>query len=472
MNRAAIYTRQSVARDDSVSMELQETACREYCARRGYTVVEVITDRGVSGLKWEKRPGVQDLMGKVRDGRVDVVVVWRWSRLSRNRLHQAVALDIVERAGARVESATEPFDTSTAGGEFGRDVMLAAAHFESRQKSEQWKEAHARRRRLGLPAQGGDRFGYTRDGAIYMPDPETGPVLAGMYADYIAGAGFTAIAFRLNREGRRTLWGNAWSRDRVTHVLDSGFGAGMIRRGRRSGSTYERGAHEPVVDGATWQAYLSARRLREGTPARVVEPRYVLTGLIVCGEPGCGAPMHPTALGRHTGYGYQCSRWAQSRQCRCVTVSRAKAEAAVRVFLEEIAADVDKRAAVKRARVETGRNAKAEAAAARRDLARVEAALEKLTSRWALDEVPPETYVQVRDDLLRGKALAGKRLDEAVALQAELRVSALPIARQLLAEWGTLAVADRRRMLQHLVRRVRVVRGERRGAVSVVVDPL
>ncbi len=37
----------------------------------------------------------------IEDGRADVIVVWRWSRVSRNRLDWAVAVDRVKTAGGR-----------------------------------------------------------------------------------------------------------------------------------------------------------------------------------------------------------------------------------------------------------------------------------------------------------------------------------------------------------------------------------
>ena len=43
----------------------------------------------------------------IEHGQADAIVVWRWSRVSRNRLDWAVAVDRVEAAGGALESATE-----------------------------------------------------------------------------------------------------------------------------------------------------------------------------------------------------------------------------------------------------------------------------------------------------------------------------------------------------------------------------
>ena len=466
--RAVIYTRQSVAREESVSLEMQEAACREYAVKRGYQVVASIADEGVSGLKWEKRPGVQRVMGMIAEREADVVLLWRWSRLSRQRLHQAVALDTIERTGGRVESATEPFDTTTAGGEFGRDVMLAAAHFESRQKSEQWKEAHARRLALGLPTRGGDRFGYDRVGDTYTPNDEA-DVLAGMYADYVNGVGFTTIAARLNTAGYRTRSGRAWGSDGVARVLDSGFAAGLIATGTRTHATHTAGVHPPVIDEATWAAYRGARTARAGIPPRTSAPSYLLTGLIVCGD--CGSPMWANRLGRTAGYGYVCSRWQRGRDCRCVTVSRAKAETAVKVWLGKVAGDVEAAAdlAARRATRTVKATSDADRAGAQLDTTR--ARLARLTMGWTEGLVPDTAYVTARDELLLLEVQLHARVAAAGRTAEVTRLPVAPIAVALLTEWDTLPLAERRAMLTRLIERVVVQRPPARGTVTITIVP-
>lgn len=466
--RAVVYVRQSQAREDSISLELQETACRDYCAKRGYDVVALEADPGVSGLKWDRRPGVQRVMAAVAARDVDVVVVWRWSRLSRSRLHQAVALEEIERAGARVESATEPFDTSTAGGEFGRDVMLAAAHFESRQKAEQWREAHERRRRLGLPAQGGDRFAYVRrDDGTYEPDPVLGEVLAWMYRTYIDGAGFTAIARQLNAQGHRTGGGSTWERTRVSGVLDSGFGAGLIPIGKGPRATHVPGAHEPVIDEATWAAFRRARTRRATEPPASTEPRYWLSGLMRCGD--CGSSMDASRLGVRAGYAFLCARWARSGEGRCVTVTRAKAEAAVLAWLREVAGDVGARAAAEADRAAARTLARQDARALARKVAALDAQLHRLTVGFAEGAVPAAAYASARAEIEASRVEVAARLSDAelVAERAAGRVG--PVARSLLDDWDELPVRGRRDVLRTLVGAVVVHRGETRGDVTVEV---
>lgn len=469
--RALLYLRQSIHREESISLELQEQADRDYCDRHGYQVVDVVSDAGVSGLKWERRPGVQRVMSLLAEGAADVVVVYRWSRLSRHRLHQALALDAIEKAGARVESATEPFDTETAAGGFGRDVLLAAAHYEAQLKGEQWREAHARRIANGLPSRGGARFGYQLDGSTYAVDPVTGPALAAAFGDYIVGTSAGEIARRLNNAGHLVARNGArWTSAHLLAVLDSGFGAGQISRGKRHGITYTPGVHPPVVDADTWAAYLRVREARRGKPSSST-PAYVLSGLMRCGD--CGSGMHATALGRTPGYGFICTAWTKTKRGRCVTVSRAKAERTVLDWLAGLADEVEAAGATAEAgRAAAHLVAQSDAADLRRQLVRLDERLAKLTLGWTDGTVPDAAYARARDELTGRQAELAARVAELAEDDRALAGPALPVVQHLLDRWDELPVPERRDLLRSLIRGVTVHRPERRGdPVAVAIAP-
>lgn len=467
--RAILYKRQSTYREESISLELQEQADRDYCERHGYLVAHVIEDAGVSGLKWEKRPGIQEVLRLLRDGEADVVVVYRWSRLSRHRLHQALALDAIERAGARVESATEPFDTETAAGGFGRDVLLAAAHYEAQLKGEQWREAHERRLAKGLPSRGGPRFGYVRAGDTYLPDPATGPLLAGMYADYLDGTGFVTIAKRLNQAGVTTISGGVWSSERVADVLDSGFGGGQLAIGKRRNITYRPGAQQPVIDPDVWEAYREARDSRRGAPGSNRPPVYPLSGLLRCGD--CGSSMHATALGRETGYGYMCGRWAKTGQGRCVTVSRAKAERVVQQWLAVLAGEIEQSAAREEVRAARQLVARTDATDLRRQILRLDGRMTKLTAGWTDGLVSDREYASTRDELAAQREVLVERARDAEAKSKTLQQPAGPVVTALLESWDTSPPAALRDLLGVVIARV-VVDRPARGPVLVRVVPV
>jgi len=462
--RAVLYLRQSTYREESISLELQEAAGREYCARHGYDVIAVEADPGISGRTW-KRPAVQRVMGMIESGEADVVVLWKWSRLSRNRKDWALAIDRADIAGGAIESATEPIDTATASGRFARGLMTEYAAFQSEQIGEQWKEAHARRRRLGLPAEGGPRYGYDKRDGFYYPNPDEAPVLAEMYRRYLRGEGFTRIVKWLNTAGHPTRSGMPWSRTVLTHMLDAGFGAGKIihrqtKNGKRdwniANATYHPGQHTPVITEAEWETYLARRR--EQTPGpRTVEPKYMLTGLIVCDD--CGAPMHVGNAGLKD---YKCSGAQQRRDRPGMYMTRALVEQAVREWVAELASDVDAgtSAVLKQQRRQVVQLDNV--ATLERRIEEVTQRMGRITLRWSSGKMPDAAYdaaiAQLDEDLTALRA----RLKRA-APAPEPPVNPGPLAADLTARWDELTVLEQRNLLRALIHQVRIRKPVRQG---------
>lgn len=441
--RMVAYVRQSVAREESISPEVQERACRDYIAAQGDVVVAVISDVGVSGLKWDRRPGIQKAMGMIPN-LADGIVVWRWSRLSRSRLHQAVALDAVERAGGVIESATEPFDQTTAGGRFGRDVMLAAAAFESQQKGEQWADAHRRRQEKGLPPSGGRRFGYISGHESYTVDPDTGPILAECYQRYLSGQGLQQVADWLNALGLSSprAGANRWSKRGVTYMLDAGFGAGLIR----GGGQLLPGTHEAVIDDQTWRRYVAERQRRRVVAPRLLHPTTRLGGVVLCGH--CHSIMSTKtveAVGSH----YRCtSRGCDGRPF----LRRIEVEAAVLRWLPGVAGEVQQRASrFPRAVVESERSRLA------RQVARADKALQTLLVDRAKTRIPAAVFEASVAELMGERDRAQQMLDRAESRSAGLD-GAAEAAESLAAAWDTADVqqvnAVCRLLLRVTVRRV------------------
>jgi site-specific DNA recombinase len=462
--RAVLYLRQSTYREESISLELQEAAGRDYCARMGYDVVAVEADPGISGRTW-KRPAVQRVMRMLEDGDADTIVLWRWSRLSRNRRDWAVAADRADLAGCTIESATEPND-ATAAGRFARGVMTELAAFESERIGEQWKETHARRRRLGLPADGGPRYGYDKvpDGT-YQPNSVEAPLLAEMYRRYLRGEGFTRIVEWLNNSGHPTKKGGRWSRVVLTHLLDAGFGAGKIiqrptqgarRDWRVSEATFHEGAHHPVITAEEWDAYLS-RRMDAPAPPSVVEPKYILTGLIVCDD--CDAPMH---VGNQGLKDYKCSRATQLRDVPGMYMTRALVEQRVKEWVEELASDVDRTAEIRAKRQQRRVVQLDNVGTLDKKIADLKGRLGRITVRWSSGGMPDAAYEaavsQLDADLA---ALVARRRRAAPADRVE--IDPRTIAIDLASRWDDLSVIARRNMLRALIYQVRIKKPSRQG---------
>lgn len=118
--RAFVYCRVSTreqSTSDHYSLENQEQRARDYAGMKKWQIVRLRKD--VASGKNEERDGYQALLAAVRDEKVDVVIVYRLDRLSRNVRDIYNFLDDIRDAGVAFVSVTEGFDTTTAMGRGG-----------------------------------------------------------------------------------------------------------------------------------------------------------------------------------------------------------------------------------------------------------------------------------------------------------------------------------------------------------------
>lgn len=478
VERAVIYLRQSTYREESISLEVQENAARQHAERNGYEVVGVESDPGVTGRSWKRRAGVQAAIGALEAGTADVVVVWRWSRLSRSRRDWAVAADMADLAGGRIESATEPNDR-TAAGRFARGVMTELAAFESERIGEQWQEARDHRVARGLPSTGGPRFGYQQQpDRTYVPDPELGPVLAELYRLYLSGWGSGQLTRLLNERGiTRGRTNRPWAYQDVTQVLDAGFGAGLLVKTpprpkdqphAAAGKlpVWERefrpGAHEPVIDAATWDAYVAARRAR--TKERVRSGRPMLSGLLRCED--CGGPMHHNAW--KGGRMYICSRGSMTNAegMRQVSVAAHRVEATVEEWVLQLADDLNARRSAEQQTAERGQRVEMTARRAQQQIERVEQRLVALTMKLADGTMSDATYRLAAATLEAERDDATRRL-HAAARNPEREAAPARLSPDLRRQWPDMTPEVRNAILRPLIARVEVRRAAHRGDRSV-----
>ncbi len=116
--RAVGYIRVSTKEQarEGISLEAQSERIKALAVAKGWVLQGMIQDRGYSG-KDLNRPGVQDLIRRCEAGDVDVVIVYKVDRLTRNQKHLWQFLeDVLEPQGVGFISVSEPFDTTTATG--------------------------------------------------------------------------------------------------------------------------------------------------------------------------------------------------------------------------------------------------------------------------------------------------------------------------------------------------------------------
>lgn len=464
--------RVSKEREGMTSPEMQRTAIQQCADANGIEIVDWVEgiDESGSDRKSAWWPRLDESIARMEAGEYEAILVWRFSRVGRQRLRWAIALDRVDTLGGAILSATEPIESATASGRFARGMLGELNAYQSELIGEQWKETHERRRRAGLPHGGHQRFGYQLIDGRFEPDPVTGPLLAEIYRRAIRGDGSGRITRWLNEEGVLTTQGMPWLNTNLFQMLDGGFGAGLIvhrpgwknKRLPKAQWKFYPGAHEGVIGPEEWAAYWS-RRLERSEPSRTIEARHLLTGLIYCAD--CGGRMN------HSHRRYVCTNAARSKGLgrTVVTIDAEIAETAVGDWVMSLAKDTDAllaaRAATSKRRVRSVNDAEA----IDRRVARIDERMASLTIQ-ALDKTIPEAAYQAtirKLDAERASLTSRQKSLELVNAQREADVREVAVT--LSDAWRSLQTYERRQALLKVADAVLIRPG--RGAQRALIVP-
>jgi CRP/FNR family transcriptional regulator len=126
--RAALYVRVST---DSQTVENQIRELRQVAGRRGWDVVEVYSDAGISGAKGRNgRPGLDSMLKDASRRKFDIVMAWSIDRLGRSLIDLLDTIQHLEACGVDLYLDQQAIDTTTPMGKLVFQVTGAFAEFE------------------------------------------------------------------------------------------------------------------------------------------------------------------------------------------------------------------------------------------------------------------------------------------------------------------------------------------------------
>ncbi len=226
---ALVYLRQSRTNphEQTVSLDVQEAACRKLAAVAACQVVEVFKDADTSGGKLA-RAGYDALLARLATGGIAVVAAYDQGRLFR-RLEFAVSFKALleklekQKHGAAVEFVHGSYAQSTIG-KFSAAILAAAHELEREMAGDKTRDAYRFMNSKGVPtgpAPYGLRYvGGTRKSHELELDPEAAPIARRIFTDYATGKFTTrSLAETLNDEGITNARGGRWKPDSLAHML-------------------------------------------------------------------------------------------------------------------------------------------------------------------------------------------------------------------------------------------------------------
>jgi site-specific DNA recombinase len=316
--RCAIYTRKSTEEglDQAFnSLDAQREACAAFVLSQkieGWTLVSTLyDDGGFSGGSME-RPALARLLTDVREGRVDVVVVYKVDRLTRSLNDFARIVDVFDAAGASFVSVTQQFNTTSSMGRLTLNVLLSFAQFEREVIAERVRDKIAQSKAKGMWMGGSVPIGYDVIDKKLVPNAEEAKTVQHIYRRYLALPSVKALMEELKAEGvvnkRRAedKGGQPFVRGPLYHVLSNPIYIGKVAH---RGQLHE-GQHEPIVGQALWDAVQAKRTAAIGNKRDRGNGQHgsLLTGMI---RDHADRPMSPShAVKQQRRYRYYVSSMA------------------------------------------------------------------------------------------------------------------------------------------------------------------
>jgi site-specific DNA recombinase len=296
--RAVAYRRVSSkpqADEKRSSLETQDGRIREYCERRGLTLVSQFTD--VMSGRRDDRKEYQRMVRHLLDGSADVVVVQFLDRFGRNPREILRRVWELQEHNVEVEATDEDVRDEL--------TMLIKAGVAGQESKRTGERVRATMRTSAINGMhfGRPPFGYRAthrpDGAVeYVQDEAEAPAAREMVRLVVEGnLGGNQIADRLNAAGFPARAG-VWSSDTVRRILKNEALAGALVYGKRQrkGSPaaelvrVEGYFDPPILTPDEWQALRERMAIRGEHPHdRTNVSDYLLSGILRCGH--CGGPM-------------------------------------------------------------------------------------------------------------------------------------------------------------------------------------
>ncbi|WP_313193428.1 recombinase family protein [Shinella zoogloeoides] len=331
------YARYSTDRQDEQSIETQIELGRALAAERGWNLVEIYEDRAVSGTKLKSRPGIQQVLRRIRQRDVDILLCVSVDRISRDMEHSSGILKQLRHY--RVELWTVQAKAPVADIELGlRSIISHDMIEQTRYRTREGMKTTVRKGK----AAGGIAYGYRikleydakgdRVPGMREINEEEAEIVRWIYQQYALGRSPKELAVDLNNRmppvpgPKGAKWRDTairGHRDRGAGILNNETYIGRIvynrRRFDKNPETESREARlndrsewvvgeAPelrIVDDELWtrvkrrqmEVEASFSQTTTNRLNRAHRPQYVLSGLLECAH--CAGPYAVMAKDRY-----------------------------------------------------------------------------------------------------------------------------------------------------------------------------
>lgn len=324
MKNAGIYVRVSTERQalEGYSVAAQKENLTKFAHDNGFKVSQVYADEGISGKNIGGRPAVKKLIEDIQNGKIDVVLIQKFDRLTRNISDTEDFIKLFQKYDVDVWSISDgKVDISNSNGKFMTLLKGLFAQHERELTSERIKVALNEKARQGYTlCCGCTPYGYKREkgNKVIIINKEEAKVVKRIFKMYSEGASFTVISKMLNAEGIPTrhagktvnlkkdnvvigskTFVGVWLPKSVRLILSNPVYIGKVQYaiGRKDYYIGD-GKHKPIISEELWNIVQERlKKVKTKTNTKRPKEEVYFCGSLVCGI--CGKRLTTTrTIGR------------------------------------------------------------------------------------------------------------------------------------------------------------------------------
>ena len=334
--RVGLYARYSdTKQDDGYSIEYQLSECQDYLSKQGLSLTKTYIDQAISGTKVAGREAFHELIHDVKNDMVDVIIVYKFSRMFRNAYESHKYRKLFKKNGVRLISVTQQVDDDTSAGQLMIGVMANIDEYQSAVISDHVKSAMREMVANGFFAGGTVPYGYKLEAVQhgkktrkkYVPDEFESQIVKDLFELYADNYSLRYLQTYLKDKGAFTRQGKYFSIQTICRMLRNDFYIGILR--------YNAQGHEPIVvtdiippiiDKALWDKVQHRHSRQKNVSPRKHKELYSLTGKIQCANCGnhfFGIRSGSVQNGKKYDYKYYvCSESKGYQTCSCKRIRK------------------------------------------------------------------------------------------------------------------------------------------------------
>jgi site-specific DNA recombinase len=435
--RAAGYIRVSTTMqaEDGLSLEAQEARIREKCADKGWELVEVFGDKGISAHVTD-RPELARLLASLDT--IDYIIVWRFDRFGRKIKHMLELNEQLERADVGLVSINDEIDTSTPMGAAMQKIMFVLGELESDTTSERVKAVMSGRTIEKGLHHGKAPYGFEKPEKRLIPVDPAAAIVRRIWTEIGDGKPQKLVCGKLDAEkiappGKAARWTPSTISRMVRNVAYGG-------KLEINGEIYE-GDHDALIEPELFERVQklvkanseTASKGKGRTPARHLFVR----GHLKCAE--CNGSMLPRTNARDGKDFYMClTRRDEGKDaCSMPNVPRLAVDQAVFDYFAETGIDLEATRERLSVSLSARRNETSQLLKGARKAERAAAeGIERVKEDYTAGDIDAAEWRELREDL---REQAREAAERAAALEAELADADSESAAVATAEDGALA---------------------------------